>query len=1043
MIPKKVLAGFLRVLLLVCAGLLIALFLFSSSLYASDTTAPTITVSAGSVANSFKAVDDDSDTTTMVYVWVSPTAVCGSSTNFSSATTYTEGEDIIYNPDNQHLNRLCLRSTDAASNSGYKVSGVVIDYPTITITRTTRFGQPTLRASSSSGGSGWRTSFRLSFLPAGDSTCDGTVDFSNASSIGSSHGPVIDTSHHDRYACVQAQLPYNSRQGEAGNVSGVTVYSYARYGPIDSQAPTVTVSAGSVANSFKAVDDDSGTTTMVYVWTAAAALCDYRTSFSSATSYTEGEDITYNPNTRHLDRLCLRSTDAAGNHGYKVSDAVVDHPTITVTRTTISDGRPTLRASSSGGGSGWTPSFRLSFLPAGDSTCDGTVNFSGVSSISSNSGPLILTSHHGRYACLRTQLRYPLRQGEAGSVSVTTVYSYARYGPIDAQAPTITISAGSVANSFKAVDDDSDTTTWVYVWTGTTAYCDFRANFSSATAYTEGEDITYTPSTQDRQRLCLRSTDAAGNHGYKVSEPVFDYPTLTITRTTRSGQPVLRASSTSDGSGWRTYYNLSFLPAGNSTCDGTVDFSSASIITNSSGPVIDASHHGRYACVRAELRYPLRQGETGSVSTVSAYAYGRYGPIDAQAPTITVSAGSVANSLKAVDDDSGTTTWAYVWTRSVCDFRVNFSSATSYTEGEDISYTASDNGRKICFRSTDSNSNSGYQASEAISFTAPDTTAPTITVSAGSVANSFKAVDDDSGTTAWVYILVAGTAACDSSTDFASATSYTEGEGVGYTATDNGKKICFRSTDSSNNAGYQASDLISFDTSPQTDTTPPTITISTGSATNSFKAVDDDPGTTTWVYVKIAGSSTCGSSTDFASATSYTEGGDISYTAADNGQKICFRSTDSNSNAGYQASEVINITVLGTKSLSNRFVLTEIDADPNGDDNHKWQYRVVANNAPGGFSNRWDSPWHWRHYSQSDADELDITCDNIQDLFPINPNSPDTEVSADGGTVTVNTYQYVDTVWICFAFECDEGTYTFAIMKNLRTEISINSGTCQ
>ena len=51
-------------------------------------------------------------------------------------------------------------------------------------------------------------------------------------------------------------------------------------------------------------------------------------------------------------------------------------------------------------------------------------------------------------------------------------------------------------------------------------------------------------------------------------------------------------------------------------------------------------------------------------------------------------------------------------------------------------------------------------------FTPNDTTAPTVTVSVGSAANSYKAVDDDPGSTTWVYRLIAGTATCDSNTSF-------------------------------------------------------------------------------------------------------------------------------------------------------------------------------------------------------------------------------------------------------------------------------------
>ena len=125
-----------------------------------------------------------------------------------------------------------------------------------------------------------------------------------------------------------------------------------------------------------------------------------------------------------------------------------------------------------------------------------------------------------------------------------------------------------------------------------------------------------------------------------------------------------------------------------------------------------------------------------------------------------------------------------------------------------------------------------------------------------------------------------------------------------------------------------------------------------------------------------------------------------------------------------------------------QFTLTEVD--PIGDRVAGWwQYRAVANTAPGGFSRHQDSPWHWRHYGQYEIDNYGANCgDNIFALYPANPNSPDTAVSADGGTITVNIYQEIDTVWICFALECDDGTFAYAQMRNLQTETTVSGNGC-
>ena len=126
------------------------------------------------------------------------------------------------------------------------------------------------------------------------------------------------------------------------------------------------------------------------------------------------------------------------------------------------------------------------------------------------------------------------------------------------------------------------------------------------------------------------------------------------------------------------------------------------------------------------------------------------------------------------------------------------------------------------------------------------------------------------------------------------------------------------------------------------------------------------------------------------------------------------------------------------EASSNRFSLTEIADDFDPDNNYspdRWQYQVQASTTPGAVASWHDSPWHWRHWDSSQ-------CDDVSDLFPADPASPDTDISANGQTVTVNIYQEIDTVWVCFALECDDGSYAFARIKNLQTEAAATSSGC-
>ena len=95
-------------------------------------------------------------------------------------------------------------------------------------------------------------------------------------------------------------------------------------------------------------------------------------------------------------------------------------------------------------------------------------------------------------------------------------------------------------------------------------------------------------------------------------------------------------------------------------------------------------------------------------------------------------------------------------------------------------------------------------------------------------------------------------------------------------------RLCFRSTDSSGNHGYGSSTTINV------DQTAPVVTVSRGSADDTFQANDNDNGTTSWAYVLIT-NNTCNSTTSFSGSTSYTEGDDVVPTEADNTKQALFQ----------------------------------------------------------------------------------------------------------------------------------------------------------
>ena len=451
---------------------------------------------------------------------------------------------------------------------------------------------------------------------------------------------------------------------------------------------------------------------------------------------------------------------------------------------------------------------------------------------------------------------------------------------VDQTAPVVTVSRGSADDTFQANDNDSSPTTWAYVLI-TNNTCNSTTNFSGSTSYTEGDDVVPTEADNTKQ-ICFRSTDSSGNHGYGVSDVIdIDVTPPTVTVSRGSADDTFQANDNdSSATSW------AYVLITNNTCNSTTSFSGSSSYTEGDDVVPTEADNTKRLCFRSTDS----SGNHGYASSATI-------SVDQTAPVVTVSRGSADDTFQANDNDNGTTSWAYVLiTNNSCGSGTNFNNSSSYTEGDDVVPTEADNTKQLCFRSTDSSGNHGYGSSTTINV---DQTAPTVTVSRGSADDTFQANDNDSSPTTWAYVLITNTT-CNSTTSFSGSSSYTEGDDVVPTEADNTKQLCFRSTDSSGNHGYGSSTTINV------DQTAPVVTVSRGSADETFQANDDDSSPTTWAYVLITNNS-CGSGTNFSGSTSYTEGDDVVPTEADNTKQLCFRSTDNSDNAGYGSSTTINV----------------------------------------------------------------------------------------------------------------------------------------
>ena len=105
---------------------------------------------------------------------------------------------------------------------------------------------------------------------------------------------------------------------------------------------------------------------------------------------------------------------------------------------------------------------------------------------------------------------------------------------------------------------------------------------------------------------------------------------------------------------------------------------------------------------------------------------------DTTAPTIDIfglsEGAEMSKVVNAFDDETGTTDWKYtkIDEAAVCNVSAFTRGVSSYTEYDDIVLRSGDNGKKVCFASTDNAGNTGYKATPVI--TGIDNEMPTVSV---------------------------------------------------------------------------------------------------------------------------------------------------------------------------------------------------------------------------------------------------------------------------------------------------------------------------
>ncbi len=213
-------------------------------------------------------------------------------------------------------------------------------------------------------------------------------------------------------------------------------------------------------------------------------------------------------------------------------------------------------------------------------------------------------------------------------------------------------------------------------------------------------------------------------HVYEISlmnfEDFFDNPQLTaltarqeitgysgavpiITINTGENQTIDATDSLATGESRLSYVWL----AGDATCDSMTGFASATTYTEGDDIRLKETHNGQKICFKS-----TNVDDSSLVGYKALLIEG----IDWTAPIISIV--MTETSITATDDDTETTTWQYViLDENSCEQTMDFSLATTYTEGDDITVDVNSDtqfNKYYCFKVADNTNNAHYKSSSQI-----------------------------------------------------------------------------------------------------------------------------------------------------------------------------------------------------------------------------------------------------------------------------------------------------------------------------------------
>ena len=963
-----------------------------------DTTAPIITVNNPDVniVSSSKKVyaTDNEESSRWTYQQIDENAPCDAST-IATATSYTEGADIIFDKESDNNTKVCFTTSDTAGNIATRASVTLMnikeDALTITITTNpwidfdqqddSTITRAQAKAIIGTDSDDTKTTWFYKQI-AGNAICNSAVRNDKDIKPYTEGEPIIlrdETDNGTKICFISVDSAGKITATASEIISGV-----------DTTMPTIVITE--TENAVSARDTDTSESTWTHKRIAGDDSCDASQMSNGAEPYTEAEKLELDIEQHNGTKVCFSVTDAANNTSYKASETL-SAVSITVSSWTdpaIAEDPSITRAQAKAvigtdGNSTKTTWFYKQI--AGNAICNSAVRNDKDIKPYTEGEPIILRDEtdNGTKICF-------ISVDSAGKITATASEIISG---VDTTMPTIVITNPTTDPAQEKVviafDRDSGETSWKYKQIASDAVCNSDTFAFGAQEYIENTPLKFAKESDNGTRICFSVIDSADNTAYATSDVLTDID---------STSPIISSAKLIDVSRTQTKItinkhvhtegrvspsdfkieieNIPYPATGISRFEQSVNTQETTfVITHpaivpgvvatlsySKGTIeiIDATGNAledfnghplsdkAFVALTLDRLYDTGISETDGITNFVA------DNIASNEVTLiaTISEGSFSNGdvvhlyrkgsgglLKKVLISGGLVD--AVNAHGEAAFEIVLPKSTFIANEETTLYTV--------YTPADGSNSDGQRGSEfTVSYR---TTAPKVTVTTSDVSAAttiVRATDENEvDETVWHYKQIKSDEKCNAETLSQGVNTYIEGAEIAFgNETDNDTEACFSSTDIAGNTAYASSDVITI------DLTAPAITVQPLSDKSEkakiVRANDNDKRKTTWKYRVIQAERVCDANTMSGGNTrSYKEGSGLKFSKEEaNGYKVCFSSTDTSGNVLYAESMTIqgidttapHITVTmegdGEKTIRAR------DADATGATS--WKYRVIKGN---------------------------------------------------------------------------------------------------